>query len=234
MHRDGGGNLLPGLYVFSLQPSCHYHRWAMCCTKVVSLHIVCCARLLASIALQAELQILGDLLYCIVTSVFLITTLTTCSIQNDSLHWLFPQADCSLYIFDCQDSFCYRCAATMSGLVHASIAMSHLSVSFAGVPAKRQHPYQKEASQSESRQTRKMTRSASLGSNMVRNQCAAASAPAKKEPVELQVSFSPSASTRMSCACFCKCYVSRLLVCWSHCWSSVTRNTVLRSNKACI
>ena len=58
-----------------------------------------------------------------------------------------------------------------------------------GVPAKRQHPYRRETTptQMESRQTRKMTRSVSLGSNLVRSPCAAASTPVKKEPVELEV-----------------------------------------------
>lgn len=56
-----------------------------------------------------------------------------------------------------------------------------------GVPAKRQHPYRRESSPTESRQTRKMTRSASLGSNLARNPCAPASAPAKKEQIELEV-----------------------------------------------
>lgn len=55
-----------------------------------------------------------------------------------------------------------------------------------GVPAKRQHPYRRESSPTESRQTRKMTRSASLGSNLARNPCASASAPAKKEQIELE------------------------------------------------
>lgn len=55
-----------------------------------------------------------------------------------------------------------------------------------GVPAKRQHPYRRESSPTESRQTRKMTRSASLGSNLARNPCATASAPAKKEQIELE------------------------------------------------
>lgn len=58
-----------------------------------------------------------------------------------------------------------------------------------GVPAKRQHPYRRESSPTESRQTRKMTRSASLGSNLGRNPCASASAPAKKEQIELEVWF---------------------------------------------
>ncbi|KAL0052790.1 hypothetical protein WJX82_007809 [Trebouxia sp. C0006] len=55
-----------------------------------------------------------------------------------------------------------------------------------GVPTKRQHPYRRESSPTESRQTRKMTRSASLGSNLARNPCASASAPAKKEQIELE------------------------------------------------
>ncbi|KAL3157454.1 hypothetical protein ABBQ32_011920 [Trebouxia sp. C0010 RCD-2024] len=65
-----------------------------------------------------------------------------------------------------------------------------------GVPAKRQHPYRREATptQMESRQTRKMTRSVSLGSNLVRSPCTAASPPVKKEPIELEVPFGTCAS----------------------------------------
>lgn len=55
-----------------------------------------------------------------------------------------------------------------------------------GVPVKRQHPYRRESSPTESRQTRKMTRSASLGSNLARNSSASATAPAKREQIELE------------------------------------------------
>lgn len=106
-----------------------------------------------------------------------------------------------------------------------------------GVPAKRQHPYRREAPQTpmESRQTRKMTRSVSLGSNLVRSPCVAASAPVKKEPVELEVNRtllrpqhvqSPTLST--SCMHMCLClsalpvwacellhlFIANVLSCW--------------------
>ena len=93
---------------------------------------------------------------------------------------------------------------------------------FSGVPAKRQHPYRKEVLQLESRQTRKMTRSASLGSNLARSQCTAVSAPAKKEPVELEVLLCTAASPDTNCACFCKLCVFVYLWCGFSCWWQLT------------
>ena len=57
-----------------------------------------------------------------------------------------------------------------------------------GVPPKRAHPYRRESSPPDARQTRsKMTRSASLGSSLTRSHAAPSCPAAKKEHVELEV-----------------------------------------------
>ena len=61
---------------------------------------------------------------------------------------------------------------------------------FTGVPTKRSHPYRRESSPPDTRQTRsKMTRSASLGSTLTRSHAAPPCPSAKKEHVELEVSI---------------------------------------------
>ena len=55
-----------------------------------------------------------------------------------------------------------------------------------------------------------MTRSASLGSNLARNPCIPASAPAKKEQIELEVGFTTKLLLQfVVCVCVCVC-VSQL------------------------